>query len=66
MTFLKIAFAAMIVVLLFSHGMAEKCFYNNRCPLNTDPSCDDRCKNMGFSSGKCLPPDPDDNYCCCY
>ncbi|CAL0308824.1 unnamed protein product [Lupinus luteus] len=65
MTFLNIAFAAMTVILLFSHGMTEKCFYEYACTFY-DPSCDVYCKNKGFSSGKCVPPDPDVNYCCCY
>ncbi|KAE9616083.1 hypothetical protein Lalb_Chr04g0262011 [Lupinus albus] len=65
MNFLKIAFAVMIVVLLFSHGMAEKCFYEYGCTFY-NPSCDAYCKNIGFRSGKCVPPDPDVNFCCCY
>ncbi|KAE9616084.1 hypothetical protein Lalb_Chr04g0262021 [Lupinus albus] len=64
MTFLKIVFAAMIAVLLFSPGMTQNCFHDYKCPTNV-PRCDANCKNMGFKSGKCLPPDPDDNYCCC-
>ncbi|KAI9115390.1 hypothetical protein K1719_013709 [Acacia pycnantha] len=63
----KILLAAMVIMLLFSSdtGIGVRGQEPPQCPGTCEafPNCDDYCKQHGYPSGQCVPPQY--FFCCC-